>query len=257
MKTLRKALTGSEHRGLTSLVLRTAATAALVLDCVYIAGMGRPWMEGMRWIAYPVFAYLLAEGVEKSSSLKLYARRLILFTLLAEPAYDLLRFGNALDWRSQSPMLCLLIGFLCLALVEWLRKRFDNLVVTGAAELAAAFGGTWIAARANAMFAAYGIYIIVILYVARHLSYSRLFELAVALLFLINITNVSYVPVMISGLQYAVPIQSFLLVAMLLIWAYNGERGPNSRALRLCFYASYPVMLLAAALIRLYLQRSV
>ncbi len=245
------ALTGSEQKGLSSLSLRIAACLALALDCVSIAGLGKPWMEGMRWIAFPVFAFLLAEGVEKSSSLRLYARRLFLFTILAEVPYDLLRFGKTLDWRSQSSMVTLFLGFLCIALIDWLRGRYDNLVVTGAAAVLLAIGGTRLAVLCRSYFAVYGIYIIVILYIARHLTYSKLFEFLIAALFIINITNASFFTIMISRVQYAIPIQIFLLAALALIWGYNGERGPNNKWLRTLFYLYYPLIMLIVVFIRI------
>ena len=251
MNGTKAALLGSENRGFTSLTIRIVACAALVMDCLYISGLGKAWMEGMRWIAYPVFAYLLAEGVEKSSSLRLYARRLILFTALGEVPYDLLRFGSTPNWKSQSSMLTLLIGFFCLVIIELLRKKADNLVVTGAASVLLAYGGTRLAGYLHSDFAAYGVYIIVILYIARHVTYEKILEFSILALLLVNITNASFFTIMISGLQYAIPIQCFSIIALILIWMYNGERGPNGRWLRTLFYVWYPLAMLIVAFIKI------
>ncbi len=254
METIQAALTGSEKKGLTSLSLRLIAWIALALDAFAISGLGKPWMASARWIAYPLFAFLLAEGVERSSSLRLYGRRLVLFAVLSEIPYDLLRFSSPLDWRSQSPMLTLLIGFFCLVLIEKLRTRYGNLVITGAAELGLAILGSRLAESLHAFFGLYGVPLIILLYLARHLTYTRLFEVAAALIFLLNITDASFFTVVISGLQYAVPMQVTLLLALALTWLYNGERGPNEIRLRTGFYLYYPLLMLLVVGIRALLR---
>ena len=73
----------------------------------------------MRWAAFPIFAYLLTEGYEKTTSRQLYLRRLALFTVIAEVPYDLLFFAQPVRWQSQSVMLTLLIG--------WYNRRIKHI----------------------------------------------------------------------------------------------------------------------------------
>lgn len=77
----------------------TLATVALVLQLV-------------ETMAVPLFALLLAEGVEHTSDLKRYALRVTALAFAAEIPYDLLMHGRAFEMTSQNPMGGLVLGLL-------------------------------------------------------------------------------------------------------------------------------------------------
>ena len=63
-------------------------------------------------MAVPMFALLLAEGVEHTSDLKRYVLRVTAVAFLAEIPYDLLMHSRAFDMASQNPMGGLVLGLL-------------------------------------------------------------------------------------------------------------------------------------------------
>ena len=57
-----------------------------------------------------------------------------------------------------------------------------------------------------------------------------------------------------SSAPFSVPAPVFALAALVLIWIYNGERGPNTLKIKYLFYAFYPAMLLLLWLLKLLVQ---
>ncbi len=247
---VRKALTGNK-KGISEFTLRIIGFIFTFFDCLFLTGLGRGWMMSMRWAAFPIFAYLLAEGYEKTSSRRLYLRRLALFTVVAEVPYDLMYFAQPVRWQSQSVMLTLLIGFICVWLIDIIRRKLDNLVVTILSIIGITWLGTEIAEYTHAYFFKYGIIIIVMFYVANHVPYKKLPEAALFIYLGFFISTETAFSLAIGGIMYEFPRQTFSLLALVFIWLYNGERGPNGIAYRLGFYLIYPVMMLILTLVRI------
>ena len=243
------ALTGGK-KGISSFALRLVGFVFTLIDCIYSAGLGRLWMTSMRWAAFPIFAYLLAEGYEKTSSRELYLRRLALFTLLAEVPYDLMFFAQPVRWQSQSAMLTLLIGYVAIWLIDIVRRKLDNLVVSMLAIIAVGWGAFQLARFCNAFFYRYGIAIIIMFYLANHVPYKKIPEALVFIYIWLAISTDSAFTIMVGGLMYEIPKQIFSIMALAFIWSYNGERGPNSYRYRLGFYFIYPALMLLLTLIR-------
>ena len=55
-----------------------------------------------------------------------------------------------------------------------------------------------------------------------------------------------------DGFYYSVPDKFFALLAVILTWFYNGERGPNKLAIKVAYYVYFPLMLLVLYLIKTY-----
>ena len=58
-------------------------------------------------------------------------------------------------------------------------------------------------------------------------------------------------PISLFGMEWNFPQQGFALLALPLIWLYNGRAGTRSKAARLVGYAFYPVHMLILALLAL------
>ena len=60
------------------------------------------WMRGIGRLAFPIFAFLLAEGYYHTHDVKRYLLRLWLFALISEIPYDLAFQGTLLESGSQN-----------------------------------------------------------------------------------------------------------------------------------------------------------
>lgn len=76
-------------------------------------------------IAFPIFAFLLAEGCHYTSDRKKYGIRLFVFALISEIPWNLEHSGNLL-YSSQNVFFTLLLGFLGLCVIEELKTAKDK-----------------------------------------------------------------------------------------------------------------------------------
>ena len=211
---------------------------ACMVDGVYMMGESRSSevmtlyvlyqiMRGIGRIAFPVFAFLLAEGFTHTHSKKKYAERMLLFALLSEIPYDLAMGGKMIDLERQNVMWTLLAGLLCLWGIEfvsrYLKKRrlFLAAVVTLCAMLVtillrADWGGT-------------GILFVVLFY--RFSRKERAFW-------------VSMVILLIGMAVFGTLAELAVLAGILITLFYNGKLG---RANKYIFYLFYPLHLLLIA----------
>ena len=74
---------------------------------------------------------------------------------------------------------------------------------------------------------------------------NRLFQLAAMVVLNIIAFKGQTIPISLFGLACDFPIQGFALLALPLIWLYNGEKGRGGKGLRLFWYIFYPLHMLA------------
>ena len=234
-----------ENRGLNGLVLRIIGCIAMTWGAAQqiLPASSVDWATYMLWFSYTIFAFLLAEGVQRTSSKRLYFRRLLVFAVISEFPYDLLFCGTIWDTSRQSVMVTLLIGFIVLCAAEQIKKKFDNMILTGLTLLVLGAAGTWLAWYLKAEMGLYGILLLAFFYISLNVTYTRLMELILFAVFLLNVPADNYFNIMINDLYYSIPDKSFAFLAVLIIWFYNGKRGPNSMTLKTAFYVFHPAVL--------------
>lgn len=74
-------------------------------------------------LAFPIYAFQLAEGFRRTGNRRAYSLRLALFALLSEPFYDFARTGQWVDPREQNVFFTLFLGFLALECLGRLRNH--------------------------------------------------------------------------------------------------------------------------------------
>lgn len=238
-------LVNEKKKGYNQLVLRSIAMVCTILAIAsHTVAPTFRFFGYLEWIAFPIFAYLLAEGVENSMAKGLYAARLFLFAMLSEVPYDLMMSGKVMDTRQQNVLFTLFFGYLILLGVDLIRTHADNLILTIVAEVGGIFFGRYLISEMHCAYSRFGMFFIMLFYVARRVHYEKLMELAVTLYIAFNLSNQTFATPKINGLQYDLSVQLFAVLALILIWLYNGERGPNTLAVRYISYGFFPVSIL-------------
>ena len=181
-----------------------------------LRAVGRP--------AFPIFCFLLVEGFVHTRDVRKYAFRLGIFALISEIPFDLALRITPFYWEHQNVFFTLLIGLLAI----WFMKRFDNCLWARAAGL---FAGAGLAELLGTDYGAFGVALIVMLYLLRD---KRLFQCILG--------------AVCCAWETTAPL------AFLMIWFYNGKRG---RQPKWFFYWFYPVHLLLYALIGTYILPAV
>ena len=186
-------------------------------------------------LAFPIYCFLLAEGVAHTKNPVKYGLRLFVGILLAEIPFDLALFGR-FTWDHQSVMVTLFLGF-GMALIIQKLDRTKLVPVIAFAFLAELF---------RTDYGAWGIFMIALFTMTRERKDRNMIQtlMLAAICYLMNSASVP-----IFGIR--VPIELFAVLALIPIFLYTGKKSIGSKAVQTMFYLFYPVHLLVLYMITL------
>ena len=227
--------------GLDSTALRLLAILFMVLDHLWAAVVpGNLWMTCVGRLAFPIFAFQLCEGYRHTGDFRRYRRRLLVFALLSEIPFNLFYAGSVIFPFHQNVLFTLLLGLLAMRQADMLRREegIKKKSLRCLALLLILAGGVVLFPDYGLM----GVMTVLCFFVFRD---HRLFQLAAMAVLNIFAFKGQTIPVSLGALAFDFPIQGFALLALPLIWLYNGEKGPGGKGLRLFWYIFYPLHMLA------------
>lgn len=211
------------------------------------------WMETVGRIAFPLFAFQIAVGAEKTRSMPRYLGRLLLFALISEPLYymafsiqepSVQGFWNSLrDLNFTNVFFTLFLGALAIYAYQLLQKRFPRrtwipfLPVFFLVLIAAGF--------VNCDYGMAGVLLIVCLYLAKT-KQSKMLVIALWSLWLYLLDPAFNGRSFIwkwGNMGYALGAAAACVPVLL----YNGQRG---KSWKWFFYIFYPAHLAVLLLIR-------
>ena len=238
--------TNTRKFGLSSFTLRIIAMLAMTFGALQelLPYSGVDWGTYMLWLSYTIFAFLIVEGAEKTSNKRLYFRRLLLFAVLTEIPFDLLMSQKIWDPGRQSVMLTLLIGYIIVLVVNYIKETLDNMIATLAGLIAMGYLAARLIIFLKCDVGYYGVLIICFFYICKNVTYSKIMQLVCCIFFLMYVTADNYLNIMIDDFYYSIPDKGFMVIGIALTWLYNGKRGPNGLAARIIYYAYVPVIFL-------------
>lgn len=186
-------------------------------------------------LAFPIYCFLLAEGVAHTKNPVKYGLRLFVGILLAEIPFDLALFGR-FTWDHQSVMVTLFLGF-GMALIIQKLDRTKLVPVIAFAFLAELF---------RTDYGAWGVGMIALFVLTRERKDRNMIQtlMLAAICYLMNSASVP-----IFGIR--VPIELFAVLALIPIFLYTGKKSIGSKAVQTMFYLFYPVHLLVLYMITL------
>ena len=177
-------------------------------------------------LAFPIYCFLLAEGMHHTRNPKKYILRLGVGILLAELPFDIL-FEGGFTWAYQSVMVTLTLGAIMLLCMRKTEKKGVKLLLVipfaVLAELAKCDYGGWgiVMIAVFGLFDGAGLQTLALLLVNGYMESAR-------------------VPI----LGIPVSVQLFAVLAMVPIALYSGRKLSHSKTLQWAFYLFYPVHLL-------------
>ncbi len=205
---------------MTGFQLKLLAMLAMTAD--HIGAVFFPEIPLLRWIgrlAMPVLCFFIGEGLRHTRSPRRYLLRLTGFALLSELPFDLAFYGG-IEWGHQNVYFTLALGLLALWAIQ--SRGMEGWLLALAAALAAELLGC-----------DYGMYGVLLILLLDRFHSARSEQLAGAALL-----NLAF-----FGLQT----QTLSLIALPLLWLYNGKRGRDDRRL---FYLYYPAHLCVLGILR-------
>ena len=174
-------------------------------------------------IAFPIFAFLIAEGALKTANIKKYLSRLLLFALISEIPYDIATNGRIFDMGSQNIFWTLAAGLGMIMLIK--NKKYTGKLKAIILSVSLCVVSSFLS------FSLGGIMLILSFYIFRY-DVKRLIP---------SVFISTFIMTMTSSL-----LQLFSLLAGPFIYLYNGKRGGVNKNL---FYAYNPLHLLVLFLI--------
>ncbi|MCQ2553301.1 MAG: conjugal transfer protein TraX [Clostridia bacterium] len=256
----------------TSASLHIMAMFFMLLDHMWATILAYDWMTCVGRIAFPIFAFMLAEGFKRTKNLKKYALRLLIFAIVSEIPFNLM-YGNQLFYpMHQNVMWTFLIAIGGMTLMEKAKSK-DKLWLTILVTVLVCIAGLILGYVLFVDYYGCGILTVFIFYifdrdhekniVSRILKdnkYKKQIWTIVCLigqfvcLYYINVEILGgfYYNVTLFGFKFELIQQALALLALIPIWLYRGKQGYHATWFKYFNYAFYPVHCLILALLAIH-----
>lgn len=199
--------------------LKIIAIITMIIDHATIAFVSRgepmySWLRGIGRCAFPIYCFLLVEGSLKTSNIKKYALRLLIFAAVSEIPFDLVVYKEIWHIPKQNVFFTLFFGLLML----WILENTTNNILM----LIGVFSCGFAAYFLKTDYGMWGVALILAFYVATIFPFVGFVLFAILMFFK-------------GGLEH------WGLLSIIPIALYNGERGKQGGHI---LYWVYPVHLL-------------
>lgn len=174
-------------------------------------------------LAFPIYCFLLVEGYFHTGNVRKYAERLLIFAFISEVPFDLAFYGKV-GLAHQNIFFTLFTGLAAIYFIDNREGKYNfnkNAVIITACILSTILSFDY---------GAIGIVYILAFYFTRNYDKSKKFKTVALVMTAMNF---------LSSL-----LQQFSLLALPLLYFYDGKLGPKNKFLQMSFYAAYPLHLL-------------
>lgn len=231
-----------QSKGLDGGTLKLIAAALMLID--HVGAILLPETVILRCIgrlAFPIFAFFIAEGYAHTRDFGRYFRRLAILAVVSEIPFNL-ENGAVFDLTRQNVLFTFCLALLTLRGLEALgRERGFGRWAGCGLVLAAGFAAGELL---RTDYGGWGVVTVALLQLCRDGKYAKLWLLLA--MAAVNGLGMGSLTMPVFGGE--MPIQIFAVAALPVIWLYNGQAGP--KGLRRAFYVFYPAHLLVLEGIR-------
>jgi len=240
-----------EHKiDISAFGLHLLAMGLMLCDHVWATVAGDAmWLTHIGRLAFPIFAFLLAEGFVRTGNRKKYLLRLLAAAVLSEIPFDLMYAGTAFYPYHQNVIWTFIIAFLCMWAIDAVYKKKGRIWGAAMAVLMCIAG---LAAGTVFMVDYYGAGVLTVLvfYIFRERKI-WVQALLLAAMWWINCELLGGEVLELSLFGHSVEIyeQGLALLSLIPIWLYRGRQGVHSRWTRALNYGFYPVHMLVLYLL--------
>ena len=229
---------------LTSFHLHILAMALMFCDHLWVAVIsGNDWLTDIGRIAFPIFAFMTAEGFCRTKNLKKYAVRLLLFAVVSEIPFNLVAGGSFFYPLHQNVLWTFLISLGLMWINEKAKGKKLSARIMIAAITAAMGFISGILTFCDYHYA--GILTVLVFYFFRERKWQNFIFQALCLWY-INFEMLGGFEYIfeVSGTEIFFPRQGFAILALIPIWLYRGKQGTYNKAVKNLYYWFYPAHLL-------------
>lgn len=224
-------------------ILRVIAVGTMIIDHIWQAGLVEArWFNWIGRLAFPIFAFQIAEGYLKTSDVKRYALRLFAFALVSEIPVNIF----CADWvfypDYQNVIFTLFMGLMAIIAIDKAKKEptVKNICLWGTVAVIIVI----LAELLCVDYGAAGVLTVIAFYLFRDFKYARVLQLlSMIVIFVVLFPGNTFV-VKLFGNVLFLPVQMFAILSLIPIWLYNGKKVLRSKAVQYGFYVIYPLHLL-------------
>lgn len=220
--------------------LKFIALFAMLLDHLYATVLpGHLWMTYVGRIAFPLFAFELVQGYMHTRNLRRYAKRLAILAVLSEIPFDMLAGGTFFFPWHQNVSWTLLAGLAICYCADNLVK--ESVISRKCLYLLGLLAALIVPGLLMTDYGMNGIWLILLFWITRK-GDAGCCVIQVIGTFLISQFLFGGRTILIGS--FALQTQCFSMLALPLIWLYNGKHGVRNKVLQYTAYAFYPVHML-------------
>jgi len=203
----------------------TSVSASFISSASVFRGIGR--------IAFPIFCFLIVEGLVHTKDVKKYMIRIGVLAVVSEIPYDLAIYGEPFYWARQNTLFTLLLGLVVITGIDTVLTVYHT-DRTKKTMLSMAFllFGTVAAHYCCTDYGAIGVLVIAAMYYFRG-----------------DNLRSSFIGGIIMMLGYTSEL--YAIFAVIPIYFYNGLKGKDSKIIQWAFYLFYPIHLLVLYALRI------
>ena len=132
------------HRDISSFTLHIMAMAFMLCDHLWATLLPLDFLSNIGRLAFPIFAFLCAEGFRRTGDRKRYMLRMLIFALISEIPFNFFYGGAAIYPFHQNVLFTFLLALCLMTGVEKVRRRgsrvYTALALAGAAILGMEIG---------------------------------------------------------------------------------------------------------------------
>lgn len=228
---------------------------------------GNRWLTDIGRMAFPIFAFQIAEGYFETHNYKKYLKRLFIFALISEIPFNLMYSGSFIYPFHQNVLFCFCIALVLMRLADKLRAKenfvfslgfvaicLKGKVVFALGFVAICFIGYWAGNIFMVDYYGYGILMVLTFYLFHGMRYGWIGELASMILINGIMMNGMTIELEIMGHGFSFPQQAFAVFALIPVWLYNHKQGPHNKKIQMACYSFYPVHMLLLAAVKMIAQ---
>lgn len=207
-----------------------------------------PDLVVLRWIgrlAFPIFAFMIAEGARRTRSRKIYILRLFILAIISEVPFNLMVSHSVGDIKHQNVVWTLLLGLILIDKLDpaevkdrpsWLRMisiYFWLIVIPAFAKVF------------NTDYGLGGVILIIYMY-----AFLKFFDHRVIYVISSAFVMTTLALLVLNGFMYTVeigsnrvmiPMQLLWVLSLVFICGYNGNKGISSKWFKWITYFFYPI----------------
>ncbi len=235
--------------GISSFTLRISAMVLMLGDHLWATVIpGHDWLTWAGRLAFPIFAFLTAEGYHHTGNYRKYLRRMLLWALITELPYNLMYVGAWIWPFQQNVLWTFAIALVCMDRLDRVRQKHTGLAAALRCGLIV-FAGFLAGKITFVDYSGEGVLMVLLFWFLRGDRWTvRLGQLAGMYWINWEMMRGLTVPVALLGQMLEIPRQGMAVAALGLIWLCRGRQGYHSRWFQYFCYGFYPAHMLILGL---------